>query len=722
MSGTLWTWSRMGCQLNWDLVADKATLTRAKNAAVIWQGSLLPTFWLRLSDGQKHCVKATVRHADLLSEQGGVLPLQLAEYGTAQLSIVATETGLHFSKMEVVWSQEVPAIISLYFGVVPMTPEMAAGAPTLENPFWPNWQAEGFCIPSAKGAPVQSFFRSWDLGHAIIPLGGFGPSLGMPYAAAYPRPLFCAAMGGEQGWLVAGVGTIPDGAQTFEIRSASGCLHYLYREDLWGAASDRKRIWEEPLRLTWSENTAWDTYLAHFQTFAIPAVDDHLHQRSHWNTWGDFKTGLHNIPALADWSAHAVGADLLCIDDLWETSNGSGIANRERFPSFDDDIRYIKDQGLVPGFWMPTGWIDDPNAYGLSSEDLLCGLDGVPRRANWVMSPYQADHYCLDPSSERTRAFLQQRTQAVMKQYTPQLLKLDFAYGLPSPHVAVPRDPAYRGERMGYQLLKIIVDAAREIDPAVTIQYYGIHPLMRPVTNLIALDDLGDTGSQEREGHQQWSVWSALAAAQGYAITASSGYDWESDSDILLDTAIIGSPGAVLSRVLKDGSPVPSIYLARRQALSRWHRRTTGWTPLWLNSEKGRIGREPYLLCWGRQETIAGEVRLTALALREKQNLSQDENVLSAFQWSGHWALIAQDDQSIFQTRQLACIPLSDTATHLNLPSEQAPADVLLVFSKHEQSFEHWTWVNGGLQLDLPEAIMEQGLLGLLIVSKVEQV
>ena len=58
--------------------------------------------------------------------------------------------------------------------------------------------------------------------------------------------------------------------------------------------------------------------------------------------------------------------------------------------------------------------------------------------------------------------------------------------------MAVSRDPALRGERMGYELNRIIVEAAREINPAVTIQYYSVHPLMSSITDIVALDDLGD--------------------------------------------------------------------------------------------------------------------------------------------------------------------------------------------------------------------------------------
>ena len=60
-----------------------------------------------------------------------------------------------------------------------------------------------------------------------------------------------------------------------------------------------------------------------------------------------------------------------------------------------------------------------------------------------------------------------------MRDYHADLLKLDFGYGLPGPDVAVPRDPAHRGERMAYTLYKLAADAAREVNPNIILQSLG---------------------------------------------------------------------------------------------------------------------------------------------------------------------------------------------------------------------------------------------------------
>ena len=376
-------------------------------------------------------------------------------------------------------------------------------------------------------------------------------------------------------------------------------------------------------------------------------------------------------------------------------------------------MAYIRKKGLEVGFWQACGWVDEPKASGLLPEDLLRGADGTPRRVNWAMSTEAGPHhYVLDPSSPRAREYLRQRTLRFMRELRPRLLKLDFGYGLPGPDVAAPRDPALRGERFSYALLKIVADAAREVDSGVTLQYYSIHPLMAPVEDLVTLDDLGDAGGQEAAGHGEWSIWAALAGGQGRAINASSGYDWSADTEILLDTAVIGAPGGVLPLPASGEAPAPGLNLIHRRALSQWYRPTTLWKPLWLNSEKGAIGREPRPRCFGRLEPIRGEDRLTALALRPEGMEENEMDVpgLGKVHWQGRWAIIAQDNEGLTASRRLACIPFDGGS--LRLPRSSAPARVMAV-GKREHLLTSWSWHEPILEVRCPPS---PELVGILVI------
>ena len=274
-----------GAIFRWDLATDRAELRLPQATKPFWQGPLLPSFWLKGPAGDRQFIKAKAvgitpartiitpkRSASedlsltlrLGVDQGttqGEVALSLEGMGHGFLRWEAAEAGIIFRHLEVQWDGRPPELVAMYFGMAPLSAEEQVMVPTLERPFWPRWQADGYCVPSAKGSPIQSFFRCWDFGHANIPLGSFGPAMGTPYAAAYPRPLFSAAMGSDEGWVAMGPGTVPDAALTLQIRSSTAALEWLYREDLWPAPAQGSRVWSEPLRLFWAP-VAWEAYAA----------------------------------------------------------------------------------------------------------------------------------------------------------------------------------------------------------------------------------------------------------------------------------------------------------------------------------------------------------------------------------------------------------------------------------------------------------------------------
>jgi len=703
-----------GYAFTWDLATDLAQLDRV-GQGLIWQGALLPLLWLS-ADGQREAVKATLQpDRTTLGASGGTIGLAFGRHGTGTLEVAGAGAVLKFGKLQIRWnSGRAPAIHSLYFGANVLTPAQRAAVPTLEVPFWPSWRSEGFAVASAKTNPMQSFFRSWDFGHTNIALGSFGPAMGTPYSAAFPRPTYGACAGGRLGWLCFGAGTVPDGALTFVVRSRSGAVEWRFREDLWGAPAGAVRTWDHPLWITWA-GTAWEAYRDYFRLF--PAARDRPpgHHKSFWGTWGDFRLGQFEWRSTVDRAVDEMEADLICLDDPWESRKGSGRPHPERLPTFAADIAYAHERKLGVGLWMPTGWLEDYEAEGLTADDVLLGRDGIPVRSNWAVDPHEpgSAFFCLDPSTPGTRRFLRERTQRMIREYRPTLLKIDFGYGMPGPDACAARDPAVRGERIAWAYFDLIAQAAREIDPTITVLGYSLHPLWDAVQDQISLDDLGDAGAHEASSHGQWSVWAALAADRGVPVMGSSGYLWAADLDVLQNSAILGAPGANLPRALPDGTTMPAAHLARRRGLFRWHRRTSRWTPLWLDSEMGTLEAEPATRNWGRLETIDGQPQLTALALREPSAAVLAAAELQGLEWSGRWVLLAQDDRSIFASAKLALIPLS--AGGLALPRAQAPRAVKKVFANREVAFTGWRWVAGRLELTLPEAEVGAAILGFIV-------
>lgn len=644
----------------WRTDQDRAVLER--DGRIAWQGSLLPSFEFADANGLISYTDAIAVNASMLSDSLYEVELAFGEFGRGSLQVIAEPWGIRFAGLEVAWHRPT-AIVALYFGTKRMTDRQRRAAPSLAKPYWPNWKAEGYCLPCAGTNPTRSYWRFFDMGDALLPLGSFGDAMGTSYAAAYPRPLYAAAMGGGDGWLSFGPGTIPDAALSMQVKSATACLQYSYREDLWGAPDLLQRSWSEPLRLAWGSN-GFDAYDRLYRTFPVSGPKSPDLAKSFVCTWGDFKEGQFDLRAITERVSRSAPADMIVLDEYWETCDSSGIPDENRFPEFDRDIAHMRAAGYDIAVWQSIGWIDEPDAFGLTDRDLLCGADGKPRLWRWSGDPIYGEsyHYCLDPSSERTRSFLTERTRTVVDRLNPVALKLDFGYGLPGPDVAAPRRPALRGERLCAELLKLITDAAKEAKPDIAIIYYGLHPLLHDHYDVINIDDLGDAGDSaayEALGHNQRCMWSALAARHGMLINTSTGYYWETLEQILLNTAVVGTNGLTLGATDRTGKAMTGSQRLRWLALDRWRRPGSGWSPLWLDADFGDVSREPVIRSWGRAESGPDGDRITALALRQASGDETAFPQLPGIRFTGEWALIAQGDEDIARCAKLACIPFA---------------------------------------------------------------
>lgn len=708
---SVWEYRESDYKLSWDLDRDKARVTTMTKSSTIWEGSLLPSFWLSNHNNELHYVHAHVdKMNSLILEDHLELGLVFEGFGTGRLFIQKKDWGLEFEKLSVSWSGEIPAIVEMYFGTSAINANSYVH-PLSNKPFKPDWQSAGYCVPGAKEGTVQSYFRNWDFGQTEIALGNYGPSLGTPYGAAFPRPFLFTGMGSNEGWITLGAGSIPDAAMMLRIQSTHGCFKYLYREDLWGAQSTKERIWQDPLRIT-LDKTAPDAFAKYFSSF--PSKKSLIQPKPFWNTWGMWRLGKFPMKPLADF-AEKIQAGVFVLDDSWESSQGSGKPNLQRFPDFEKDIQYAHSKKMEIGSWETLGWISDTIPYGFGSQDLIVDKQGRPCKTNWNFDDAGDSYYCLDISSEKVKTFLRDRTLSMMKTLAPTVIKLDFGYALPDPNIGVPRNPAYRGERYPNELMKMIAGAAKSVNPSVVIMYYGISPLWAPVVDLVSLDDQGDLWYELHRGHQEWSIWASLLGKQSVAISGSSSYNWNDDAEVLLNSAILGVPGATLALTLDQDKPIPESFVNRRYALNKWYRRTLMWEPAWFNSIKGDLNGPPKLNCWGRLEPAGDKKLLTALALRETSKETAHDGLLSGTHWTGDWCLISQDDQSVFSSKKLAIIPF--TAGMIRIPLANKPLKITRENSSGIFSFSNWKWEAGTLSLEVSQSLFEQSS-GFLVEAK----
>jgi hypothetical protein len=679
-----WSYGQGNLRFEWNLTNDRATLTEVPGGAVTWQGGLLPSFRIKDERGQLRYLKA---RAHGMPDDKGEIPLVLEKYGTGTLVLERKAWGIRISRLSIQWQGKAPAIVEMYIGTSPVTSDAVNVKPVWDRPFLPDWQTMGYCVPGAKGGTVQSYFRMWDFGQPDIALGNFGPSMSTPYGAAFPRPVLFTAMGNNKGWICIGAGNVPDAAMTLKIRGTRGCYEYLYREDLWGALTQRTRTWEDLLRIT-IDTSAIAAFEKYYASFPVDPNKKTAPVSSVWNTWGMWRLRKYPIKPIADFM-EKMSNEMMVLDDPWEVSQGAGKPNLEKFPHFFENVEQVRSKGTDIGIWETVGWIKDTLAAGLGANDLIRDAAGKPCLANWNFDPSGDAYYCLDISSPRTRSFLEERTRSVMRQLKPRLIKLDFGYGMPNPNMGVPKDPRFRGERSSYEMVRLISAAAKSIDPDVIILYYGISPLWAPLVDMVSLDDQGDLWYDTRQGHAEWSIWASLLSQQRVAISGSSSYEWKTDDEVLMNTIILGSPGAVLPTELENGAPIPERFLNRRLAVNKWYRRSILWKPVWFNSSAGNMEAPPKLRNWGRSENGV----LTALTLRT-------ENVpVENINFSGNWGLISQNEQSITTTSRLAVIPFSEGK--IELPCANKPMKVTKLNMQGTTPADNWSWAAGRLTITI---------------------
>ncbi|MEQ9286898.1 MAG: hypothetical protein RIG77_08325 [Cyclobacteriaceae bacterium] len=693
--------SHDGFKFTWDQTTDQAIVENMGKGAVVWRGSMMPSFWLENDKGERLFTKAEVA---LVSGGDQVrFDLRFDDLATGTFELARTEWGTSVESFDLEWNSEIWRIVEMYFGAKKVPQSDMAGMPSDERPFWSGWESFGLCVPGAKEGPAQSFFRMWDFGQSSIALGNFGPSMGTPYGAAFPRPVLFFGMGSADGWVVFGPGALPDAPMTLKTQTTLSSIQYLYREDLWGGGS-KKRHWENPLRISWAKN-AYEGFRKYYASFESRKSKAGGNPRAIWNTWGNWKEKRYDIAPIVQF-ADRVQSELLVLDDPWEKTQGEGKPNMELFPGFYQEQSKARDKNIGVGIWETLAWIEDPEACGLTHDDLILDRYGNPSKVSWSFNPFAPGIYCLDLSSETARQFLIDRTQWAMRHLKPELIKLDFGYGLPNPNMGVPRDPKLRGERYTSELVKIISQTAKELDPNVKIMYYGINPMYLEHVDIISLDDQGDLWYEVKKGHDQWSIWASLLSHWPIDISGSSGYDWAQDDYIVLNSLILGTPGAVLPTTMPDGSEVPLGYLNRRLAVNKWFRKTSKWKPLWFNSEVGGLEKSMEIKCWGRLEFASGQETLTALILDESPTRKGQFPQLDFFNWKGRWALVSQDNNGILKTEKLVVIPFDPGFISIEMNTKP-----LKVFSVGLDRPDHpvdFRWNDGKLMIEVTLSDLEK--------------
>jgi hypothetical protein len=100
-----WTYQDGDHVFEWDLQHDKAVVKSLKHQSVIWQGSLLPAFWLKTVNGGNMFVETTVvPERSAVTNNGASLVLDAGVLGKGRLTISKETWGIRFSELAIKWN------------------------------------------------------------------------------------------------------------------------------------------------------------------------------------------------------------------------------------------------------------------------------------------------------------------------------------------------------------------------------------------------------------------------------------------------------------------------------------------------------------------------------------------------------------------------------------------------------------------------------------------
>lgn len=234
-------------------------------------------------------------------------------------------------------------------------------------------------------------------------------------------------------------------------------------------------------------------------------------------------------------------AKTFVIDDKWEGMYGELKHDKARFPSFEKLLNNIRANGFHIGLWAAFLRCQNPQALGLNESHLLQTHEG---KTLWL-NHQTAKYGIFDLTQPKVQKVLQERAKAFIRTYQPDLIKFDFGYELPSLDVAAPKDMQWAGERLLQKSLDVIVSAMKAENPDLVIMYYGLSPLLIQYYDLHSPDDLVYcVGDYDLETNRR-VLFSSLCGELGLPTYSSSGYDWESATNIWFDCIASGSLGSL---------------------------------------------------------------------------------------------------------------------------------------------------------------------------------
>ena len=125
-SNDVWKFNDQSYSLEWGLKDDRARMIHSSAGQSLWSGGLFPAFWVKDSKGTYLYLKAEFVALTEIDSRQSRLDLRITGWAEGSLIIEKNEWGILFSELKIVWNDEIPSIIEMFWGTRSVPAERAS--------------------------------------------------------------------------------------------------------------------------------------------------------------------------------------------------------------------------------------------------------------------------------------------------------------------------------------------------------------------------------------------------------------------------------------------------------------------------------------------------------------------------------------------------------------------------------------------------------------------
>ncbi len=552
-------------QFTWEWTpADDTFRLADSQARTILSGRLQPAVLVEITATRERvCRPGKVRSVDSDDASLRVEYEGVNNVASLSLTLDFTEAGIWIGSPRYETPRAEDVVSLSYFGAGGPSPE-----PLLASS---HFVVPGLCMnagvsPVVSGLAGQTILAS--LGSAAWQ-GGLSQQWGLPahFFAGFNATGAPNASGAftrllSDGYCL-GLAELPSGDVRLEVRGGKARLEMGYRSDLWGQSRGPgtltlgapllltvARTWHEAVREYYHAMASqgipgWqrpEKPSRRLETALLPQFNTWGAQVAMGKAWSRFdQPTLEAIYAQLRQSG--LKPRMFVVDATWEGEYGTLEHSPTRFPGFEEFLDRVRADGYRIGLWAAFLRCENPEAHGLTLENVFRTADGTP------IARYEGTkrYYLFDFTQPAVEAHLRARAAAFVRRYRPDLVKFDFGYELPALGLAAPWDRRYTGEKLLFRALDIVLGAMRAENPDLAVMYYGLSPFLAGHMDLHSPDDLWlNPGDYALEANRRF-LFSSLLGELGIPTLGSTGYDWSSAPSIWFDAVMMGTLGSLQS-------------------------------------------------------------------------------------------------------------------------------------------------------------------------------